>query len=141
MARTPPPTLRHLDPQEGSLIMPESKRTSRGIKGVPIEIGGETLVIPPLNFRQLEEFAETLVGFTKWGTSPNPYKEMPKALPVILAAIQRNYPDYSQDDVEINIDMGNYRAVFEAIMGVSGITKSLLAAGEPQPIADKPRVM
>lgn len=110
--------------------MPEkTTRTCKGIKGVEIAIGAEILVVPPLNFRQLEDFAATLAGFSTWEKLPNPYAEMPKAIPVILSAVKRNYPDYTEDELRDNIDMGNYREVFEAIMGVSGITKDILARG------------
>jgi hypothetical protein len=124
-----------------------TKRTSRGIKGISIDIGGEILIVPPLNFRQLEQHAETLASFSHWDKLPNPYMEMPKALPIILDAIRRNYPDYTEEEANNNVDMGNYREIFEAIMGVSGITKELVSRGTDTikggdaPVEVKPRIM
>lgn len=103
------------------------------IKGKEIAIGSETFIIPPLNFRQLEEHADALASFAEWDKSPNPYKEMKHAVPVILSAVQRNYPEMTEDKLTDMVDLGNYRDIFEAIMGVSGIRDTVAPLGELKP--------
>lgn len=122
-------------------------RRCNNLDGVPIKLGAETLTVPALNFRQLEKYSDILASFSKWGTQPNPYAEMPKVLPVIHAAVARNYPDYTMEELQDNVDMSNYRRIFEAVMGVSGITDELLKKGQDllrggaEPDAAKQRVM
>jgi hypothetical protein len=96
------------------------------IEGVEIKMGDRTYTVPPLNFRQLKKYSADLARFSTITNGGNPYDGMTLAVPVITAAIQRNYPDVTEDEVSDMIDMGNYRRVLEAVMGVSGIADAVL---------------
>lgn len=96
------------------------------IMGTEVVMGGIKLIVPALNFRQLQVHGDALAKLGSISRSTNIYTEMADALPVILSALQRNYPDLTEDELADMVDLTNYRPVFEAVMGVSGIRAETL---------------
>ena len=94
-------------------------------KGVAIIFGDLELIIPPLNLRALEQLQEKISNFTG-GISVD---QVGIVADVSLAALQRNYPDMTRDDVSDLIDLGNMVEVMNAVMGVSGLTAQGEAKG------------
>jgi hypothetical protein len=47
----------------------------------------------------------------------------------IHGAIARNYPDVTRDEIEEMVDLGNAGAIFQAIMGISGLRRGEAEAG------------
>jgi hypothetical protein len=94
------------------------------IKGVTLNLGGEDYVIPPLNLDQLEEYTEII---EKLGTPGITNQETYNIIATLAAAaLSRNYPDITLEQVRTMLDLGNIIAVNAAVMGGSGFT------GEPQ---------
>jgi hypothetical protein len=88
-------------------------------KGVSFSFGDKTLVIPPLNLRALEQMQEKIAGFTGQVNA----EQVGIVADVTLAALQRNYPEMTRDEVADIIDLGNMMDVMNAVMGVSGLAE------------------
>jgi hypothetical protein len=111
------------------------------IDGIKISLGGEDYIVPPLNFRLLKKFDEDIRSMRDLSASTDPMGELVRMVPVITAALQRNYPDLTEDRVMDLLDLGNYRNVFEAALGVTPELRALLdkrlehiSVGESQPL-------
>ena len=83
--------------------------------------------IPPLNFKQLKEYVDVLTAFSNITDPLVAMKEMPTIIPVVHAAMRRSDPSITMEQVEEFVDMGNFRRVFEAVMGVD--SKDVAAGG------------
>lgn len=111
------------------------------ITGIKINLGGRDLIIPPLNFRQIEEHSAALIKLARMKPGETIYQDLIQVVPVVHAALSRNYPRLSVDEVRDMLDMGNYRKVVDAVLGVSGLAdnKEIMPGGE-SPVADRPRI-
>lgn len=106
------------------------------VKGIPVELGGRALVVPPLNFRALQQLEARLASFTGGADKAS----MDLVLDVAEAALARNYDDVSRDFLLEHLDIGNMQEFMEAAMDVSGLKRKALdqqlqggAAGQPGP--------
>lgn len=92
------------------------------IKGVNVEMGGEEWVIPPLTLGAIEDMQEELATLA----NPDPRAQFAAMAKVIHTAMLRNYPDLTIDRLKRELlDMGNVFEVTDAVMGASGMVKSL----------------
>jgi len=97
-------------------------------KGIAVQLGDEELVVPPIALGALEQLQSRLSGFTGDVTD---ISQIGLVLDVALAALKRNYPEMTRDQLADLIDVGNMMEVFEAVMDVSGL-KRKAAQGEAQ---------
>jgi hypothetical protein len=98
------------------------------IDGVVIRMGGRDWIVPPLTFRQLRRLQPKLEGLARIRLGGDMSLEHVTTLcEIVQAALARNYPELSLDDIEDLLDLGNARAVVTAILTGSG-----LATGEPE---------
>lgn len=101
------------------------------VKGIPVNLGGEDFVIPPLSLGALEQLQERVANFRG---DIGDKEQVATVIDAALAALKRNYPEISRQEVADMIDVGNMADVFEAVMDVSGLKRKALEAGEaPQP--------
>ncbi len=107
------------------------------IEGVTIQLGGEGRIIPPLNFRALRTLQPelTLLGKSPLGQGGFSDEQMTALCQVIHAALARNYPDVTLDQLEDWIDLGNAPAVIAAVMAQSGLVR---AGGEKKTMPTSP---
>lgn len=99
------------------------------VKGIAIDFSGRVLVVPPLNLKSLQQLQERLEKF-QGSISPESVETVIEAT---HAALLRNYPELSKDEVSEMIDLGNMMEVMEAVMDVSGLKrKAAEAMGEPK---------
>lgn len=124
----------------------------RLIPGREINLGGRLMIVPPLNFALIRKFEETIKqvqaeaheiaeqgasgmsGFDISAFLPC----LEKAMPVITAAIQRNYPQWTDEQTLNYTDSVNFRTLWESAMG--SIPEGLLIdhdEGEAQPAAEE----
>lgn len=96
------------------------------IKGIPLELGGETLIVPPINLGALEQMQEALASYTGGLDKVS----MATVLDAAHAALRRNYPDMTREDVADVIDVANMQQVMEAVMDVSGLRRKALEADQ-----------
>ena len=114
------------------------------IEGTKINLNGQEYIVPALNFRQLKEFDKDIRAMQNLGDSGDPMRELVLLVPVITAALKRNYPELDEEKVTDLLDLGNYKNVFEAVLGVTPELRELLrarlaaiAVGELKPLPPK----
>lgn len=101
------------------------------IKGLPVVLGGDTYIVPPIALGALEQLQERITSFTGDVTD---LKQVATVIDAAHSALKRNYPDMTRDQVADLIDVGNMADVFEAVMDVSGLKrKGIEAQGEATP--------
>lgn len=82
------------------------------IKGTTYDFGTKILVIPPLSLGALDRFREALET-----AAPEPNT----IVDVTHAALVRNYPDMTRDEVADLVDLDNMEEVFSIVMNVSNL--------------------
>lgn len=90
------------------------------IKGVNVELNGEIYVIPPIALGALEQLQERIGAFDG---NAHDAKQISTVIDCAHAAMKRNYPDLTRDDVANLIDIANMNDVFTAVMDVSGLKR------------------
>lgn len=96
------------------------------IKGTDIELGGTVYTVPPLNLASLERFQDRLATYNG-GIDK---ESVAFVVEVAHAAIKRNYPQMTIDELKENIDLGNIRDIFGAVMNISGLMARGDGSGE-----------
>lgn len=86
------------------------------IDGKHVRMGGKEWTVPPLNFKALKKYGPILNTKT-----PQQLVEEGQVVELIHAAMLRNYPDLTVDELEDMLDMGNIMEVTMTVMGVSGL--------------------
>lgn len=97
--------------------------------GIKRNLGGTDYIIPPLSLGAMEVMQERLEAF-QGGTDMASIKVVVDAT---HAALKRNYPDITRDDVAEVVDLGNMQEVMECVMDVSGLKRKSIeseAVGE-----------
>lgn len=84
--------------------------------GESINAGDRTLIVPPLSLRQVQQFLVPLQQLREMPSLTAP-ENIDTMLDVATAAIQRNYPDMTRDQVAEVLDLKNIGPTFRAIMG------------------------
>ncbi len=111
------------------------------IDGREITLGGKVYVLPPLNFAALRRLAPKIQEVGGAFLSGNLFVDMEKALVVselVHAALKRNYPEITLEEVEEAVDFDNIKDIFPALMGVSGLEfKEGQDPGEARPVGDE----
>ncbi len=100
-------------------------------KGIPVQLGETTFVIPPLALGALEQLQDRIAAFKG---DIRDATQVATVLDAAHSALKRNYPEMTRDEVADLVDVGNMAEVFEAVMDVSGLKRKELEAGEaPEP--------
>ncbi|WP_107812814.1 hypothetical protein [Neisseria sicca] len=90
------------------------------IKGVTVELNGTNYVIPPIALGALEQLQERIGTFDG---NVQDVKQISTVIDCAHAAMRRNYPDMTREEVADLIDIGNMNEVFAAVMDVSGLKR------------------
>ena len=90
------------------------------IDGTKITLGGNEYIVPPLNFKALKRLQPTIESLAKVDMAMSD-EQIDNIAEIVLAALIRNYPDKTKDDVLEWLDLGNTAKILNAIMGASGI--------------------
>lgn len=92
-------------------------------EGETIKIRGKEYVFPGLSLGQIERFADDIEEVSKNdGTFDK--KMIGTCVQIIHAALSRNYPEITVEEVKDMLDLRNMKTVFYAVMGTSGFEKS-----------------
>ncbi|MDE2469982.1 MAG: hypothetical protein KGL35_14880 [Bradyrhizobium sp.] len=105
------------------------------IRGVKIELGGETFQVPALTLEQLETFETDIAAVSETAlTEVGAFaKERLAAMArVVHAALSRNYPELALEDLRRLLDLRNIGPAWAAVMGVSGLMEKDTPEGEAQ---------
>jgi hypothetical protein len=100
------------------------------IPGVKIGMGGSEWIVPPLTLGQMRRLLPQVVRLKDFGADMGG-EEIDVIVDLVTTAMRRNYPDMTPDRVEELVDLGNARAVVQAILTGSG----LRPVGEEMPAA------
>ena len=96
-------------------------------------MGGENWLIPPLTLGQLRRLMPKVRQLTEIDASMGE-SQIGVLVEIVAAAIQRNYPEMTQETVENLLDLGNAGTVLNAVLTGSGL-KARSTLGEPVAVA------
>lgn len=97
------------------------------VKGITLLLGGEQMVMPPIALGALEQLQDRIAVFN--GDVAD-VKQIGTVIDAAHAALRRNYPDITREQVGDLLDVENMGDVFAAVMDVSGMKRKALEAGE-----------
>jgi hypothetical protein len=90
-------------------------------KGVEIEFGGgTTYVVPALTLRSVQALQDRLSAYT----GSLDAESIETVVDTVHAALTRNYPKLSRDDVADMLDLRNMGDVMKAVIGQSGLVEA-----------------
>jgi hypothetical protein len=95
-------------------------------EGTTINLAGADYIVPPLSLGQVKRL---LPNIEKMQQGTDTLDKFSSVVAIAHAALSRNYPDLKYEDVEELIDMGNFKAVLDAVMGASGFQRGEAQAG------------
>lgn len=101
--------------------------------GAWVSMGDKEYKVAPLNFKALRELAPMIgtLRDVRDGELPNP-EQMDTLAKLAHAALRRNYPSITEDDVADLLDFGNFTNVLKAVMGVPSIKEKPPGEAMPQ---------
>jgi len=108
----------------GAVVSPDF---SVRFEGVPVTLGGTRYTVPPLSLKQVRLLTPILESFRTVTVDNFDANSLDALMTVIHAALSRNYPNISRDDLEELVDMGNAGALMAAVLGASGLSGNALA--------------
>ncbi len=97
------------------------------VEGVIVRMGGRDWTIPPLTFKQLRRLQPQLERLARINAAATP-EQIGAVSEIVQAALSRNYPEITVEEVEDMLDLGNAGRVITAILSGSG-----LVPGEVRP--------
>ena len=92
--------------------------------GVWVQLGDKSYKVPPLNFKSIRALMGKLNTISAMQKNSMPTDDQIQVVSELMqAALARNYPNLSLDDIEDGLDMGNFGNALAAVMGTSGLVK------------------
>ncbi len=104
------------------------------IPGIEVNMSGVKLTFAPLTLDMVQEFEPKMRGLNgkhEDGSSKTVKENIEDAMPVLLASLNRNYPDLTVEQLRVLVDVGNFGEAIDAISNVSGYKR--LPPGESLP--------
>lgn len=112
-------------------MKPESTKVKQPgplkVKGIPFEFSDRVLVIPPLSLGAMEQMQERLSGIKEDLSDP---VYIGTVIDTLHAALGRNYPDMTREEVADLVDLENMQDVMECAMDVAGLKRKALEAAK-----------
>jgi hypothetical protein len=99
------------------------------IPGVAVAMGGQDWTVPPLTLGQLRRLMPKVRQLAEIGASMGE-AQIAVLVDIVAAALQRNYPEMTPDEVENLLDLGNASAVLNAVLTGSGLKSGGGTMGE-----------
>ena len=99
------------------------------IPGVVVAMGGRDWLVPPLTLGELRRLMPMVRQLTEIGASMGE-AQITVLVEIVTAALQRNYPDVTLEEVENLLDLGNAASVLNAVLTGSGLKVSETSMGE-----------
>jgi hypothetical protein len=92
-------------------------------------MGGRDWLVPPLTLGQLRRLMPKVRQLTEIGASMGE-AQIDVLVEIVVAALQRNYPEVTTETVEDLLDLGNAGAVLNAVLTGSGLKTHGNSMGE-----------
>ena len=101
-------------------------------EGVKLRIGRGEYVVPALTVRQLKQFRPVLAGMARFQSADPTDEDMDQVMGMVHAALSRNYPDLTVEQLGDMVDLRSLPAIVKAIAGQTGLDRAQpgAAAGE-----------
>ncbi len=96
------------------------KTGTHQIPGASIQMGGRDWVVPPLTLGQLRRLMPKVSLLTTVGAGMGP-EQIEVLVEIVAAAMSRNYPQITTDELEEVLDLGNASLVLTAVLTGSGL--------------------
>jgi hypothetical protein len=106
-------------------------------EGEVVNLGGDEYVVPALSLRQVQKYAPFLNKLESEITGMPEAAQMDEIVNVMLAALSRNYPEMTKEQLLDLVDLGNMRSVLKAVMRISGLVPRD-TSGKAEPGAASP---
>lgn len=100
--------------------------------GESVKLGNREFIVPSLSVNQARKLWPEILDLNKGVTLAEFPKKLDAALPIILAALSRNYPDITIDELGDLVDVRNFPRLMKIIAGQSGMSPKL--GEEHQPV-------
>jgi hypothetical protein len=84
--------------------------------GITIHMGDRDWLVPPLTLGQLFKFMPQVQGLSDGHVGALAPEKLTVLVEIVTAALQRNYPEITADEVANLLDLGNARAVLAATL-------------------------
>lgn len=96
------------------------------LEGQKLNLGGRDFIVPPLNIKALRILGPRFNQLQKIADSGDLAEmfngdNLDTLVDVVHAAIVRNYPDVTREEMEDLIDLANLQPLFMSICGQSGL--------------------
>ena len=91
-------------------------------EGVRVTLGQQVYVVPALTIRQVRAMSEDLAAIKSIVGEPTP-EQTDSMLRIVQAAVSRNYPDMTVEQLEEVVDLNSLPVVMKAITGQSGLER------------------
>jgi hypothetical protein len=104
---------------------------SEFLDGIAVRMGGREWIVPPLTLGQLRRLWPQVQRLGEVGAGLGE-DEITAMVDLVTAALQRNYPDLTPEQVADLLDLGNSGAVLNAVLTGSGLRPT---TGEAAPVA------
>jgi hypothetical protein len=99
------------------------------IPGVMVAMGGQQWTIPPLTLGQLRRLMPKVRQLTEIDAQMGE-TQIGVLVEIVTAALQRNYPEMTEDTVEDLLDLGNAGTILNAVLTGSGLRPQESPPGE-----------
>lgn len=96
------------------------------LDGEKIIVGGEEMVMPPLNIKAVKKFYKQL----QQGLDPSQSVEV--VTEIIYEALARNYPDLTTEQLEERLSLPEMNEVLPKLLEVSGFVAAVPQTGAPK---------
>ena len=93
-------------------------------EGKPVEIGGRNFVVPPLTIGQLKRLRPKIEAMASAKPDASAMDQVDDIIDIIHAAIGRNYPDLTVDELADMIPLPDVQRIVEEVMSASGLEKT-----------------
>jgi hypothetical protein len=87
--------------------------------GVPVFLNGQNYYIPSLSTRDFRANYDLLTKPAPEGATI--IETFDRLIPVILLAVNRNYPDVTLENLNDWLDLTTFKLAMEAVQGASGL--------------------
>lgn len=87
-------------------------------EGVPISLGGTVYIVPPLSTGAMRRMQDEIDSLGQSGSAP---EEQIRTTKIAHAAMIRNYPQLTLDELEELVDAGNIKQLLGAVFGQSAV--------------------
>jgi hypothetical protein len=106
------------------------------IEGTALNLGGTVFIVPPVSLGWLKVNKVKMKAIMSMETAtPDQIMDvLPDLVDVLQAAIRRNYPDITVEQLSDVVDMRNFEECLKAAMGKTDVTLTVKgASGEAKP--------